>query len=63
MGLSLSSPLNIGVRYVLPLLPIVIVGIVLFLAERLRHRRRSAIALGVAALALQGMSAASTAPH
>lgn len=62
-ALSLGSHLNIGVRYVLPLLPIAVVGAVLFCGDRLSHRPRLAIAAGTAALSLQAVSAAAVAPQ
>jgi hypothetical protein len=63
LALSMTSRLNIGVRLVLPLVPMAIVGTVTVVAERLHGRPRAAIATGLAALALQAFSMAAIAPQ
>lgn len=63
LALAMTSRVNIGVRYVLLLLPLAVMAGVSLIARHARKAPRAAAAIGVFAVALQAWSLFSITPH
>lgn len=63
LGMSMASRVSIGVRYVLILIPLAVIGATAGLARMLANRPRTAAAIGAAAVLAQAAAAIGAAPR